>query len=143
MAIPMPAMLALMQNPAALATMMASTGQQPPAIPTNPSGNRVTGVPAMGTTPTAVASGQTNGLPAPAGAPDNTALKAMLATQALSGVQAPAMAPPMNPGGGGGGGAPLPSTGFKPGAMDLMQLLMSSQQRPTTPPSLGQAILGR
>ena len=140
MAIPMQAMMALMQNPQALAQALASTGAQPPAIPTNPAGNRMTGVPPMGATPTAVASGQTNGLPpAPPAGMDP---RAMLASQALSGISAPALAPGSQPGPAAPSGG-LPQTGFKPGAMELMQMLMSGQQRPTTPPSLGAAMLGR
>lgn len=139
MAIPIQAMQALMQNPDALSQVLASTGARPPSaagvmsnIGAGPTGMNALGTPAMQPAPQQPA-------PTPAGAdPRIAALSTALAgaappaAAAQGAVQAPS-AP----------GAALPPSGFKPGASELMQLLMAGQQKPVTPPSLGAAILGR
>lgn len=120
-------MLQLAQtHPELLAQAMASTGAEPPV---NQVGNRMTGVPAMGATPSAVASGQTAGLPLPPPAAMPSGDPAALAA-ALGGAIAPTAAGPMPAGPPSPPGAPgIPGpAGFKPGVMELMQALMAQQQ---------------
>lgn len=141
------------QNPKLIADMMANTGAQPP-VPMTPQGTRATGVPAMGATPTAQASGNTSGISpsaatVPMGTPapvDTTQLSGGMSQlgQALAGAQQPTVAPgpetispPSAP-------QPLQASGQIGGGniAQMMQMLMAAQQKPTDRLSLGRAIAG-